>query len=50
MERFYEKFDKWEDYKNGMYNTDKLENEDELINKAINLLSDVYQFNATCKL
>lgn len=44
MKRFYEKYYLWEDFANGMYATEKLQNESELIEKAKNLLSDVYLF------
>lgn len=48
MNQFYSHFENWEDYKNGMYSIDKKDNEEYLINKAIELLTDNNIFYNSC--
>jgi hypothetical protein len=48
MKQIYHNYLLWEDYKNGMYET-VFDNESELINKSILLLSDKDEFNIKCK-
>jgi hypothetical protein len=44
MKPFYEKYTEWECYKNGMYNCENLENEDDLIEQSASLLKDNLKF------
>lgn len=48
MKRLFEKYTEWEDYKNGMYEMYKTEDED-LIRKAVYLLTNSVLFLETCK-
>lgn len=47
MKQIYHPYYKWEDFKNGMYQT-IFENEEELIQKAVNLLSNPLEFYTIC--
>jgi|SRR3990167_5697223 len=47
MKRVYFHYSLWEDYKQGMYSGYKKEQEEELINKAIELLTDNKEFYET---
>ncbi len=48
MKRLFEKYTEWEDYKNGMYEMYKTEDED-LIRKSVYLLTNSVLFLETCK-
>ena len=48
MKRIYHHYSKWEDYKNGMYETSTPDNEDELILLGISLLTDSDAFYNVC--
>ncbi len=48
MKRLFEKYTEWEDYKNGMYEMYKTEDED-LIRKSVYLLTNSVLFLEACK-
>lgn len=48
MKRIYHPYWLWEDYLNGMYISSIQENENELIEKSIKLLSDINLFDKAC--
>lgn len=48
MKRLFKKYTEWEDYKNGMYEMYKTEDED-LIRKAVYLLTNSVLFLEACK-
>jgi hypothetical protein len=48
MVQVYHDYLLWEDYKNGMYDISQKENESELINNAISLLSNENEFYNVC--
>ena len=49
MNQFFSHYENWEDFKNGMYCIEKKVNEQELIDNAITMLSDINMFYETCK-
>lgn len=49
MKRLFKKYTEWEDYKNGMYEMYKTEDED-LIRKSVYLLTNSVLFLEACKL
>lgn len=44
MERIYRHYMEWEDYHNGLYKTDQIENIDNLIDSCANLLKNCNEF------
>ena len=48
MKQIYHRYDIWEDFQNGMYSTDLNNNEEELIRKAVLLLSNKKMFDIKC--
>ena len=49
INQYFSHYETWEDYKNGMYSIEKKENEQQLVNNAIILLSDNNMFYEICK-
>ena len=49
MKQYFSHYENWEDYKNSMYSIEKKDNEQQLVNNAIIMLSDNNMFYETCK-
>jgi hypothetical protein len=49
MEQVFEHYEKWEDFKNGMYNIPKSEDEEKYCLLAMELLSNKEMFLGACK-
>lgn len=49
MEQYFEHYEKWEDYINGMYNIPKAEDQEGFCLLALKLLSDKHLFLIACK-
>jgi len=49
MERVYYHYKEWEDYQNGMYDDSKKENESELVELGVIMLTDLDLFFDMCK-